>query len=180
MRKIILGIAALGVILAAGIFLSENVSRFDAERPTPKTPALEPLAERLSRATIPVSVPIATVGEALERRTPKRESGLKKNALGERFTQSELSWNLVRSDLQVSGRSGALSVATELSGEARAEGTFQLVRKTVFSAQRRRTCKRLPHRKSDTQGELARLPESLRNKNRYTKGRYPDKAHRKS
>ena len=133
MRKIILGIAALGVILAAGIFLSENVSRFDAERPTPKTPALEPLAERLSRATIPVSVPIAAVGEALERRTPKRESGLKKNALGERFAQSELSWNLVRSDLQVSGRSGALSVATELSGEARAEGTFQLARKVGFS-----------------------------------------------
>ena len=133
MRKIILGILVLGVIFATGIFLSENISRFDAERPTPKTPALEPLAERLSRATIPVSVPIASVGEALERRTPKQKSGLKKNALGERFAQSELSWNLVRSDLQVSGRSGALSVATELSGEARAEGTFKLVRKVGFS-----------------------------------------------
>ena len=124
MRKIILGITTLGVILVAGGSLSENVPRFDAERPTPKTPTLEPLAERLSRATIPVSVPIATVGEALESRTPKRESGLKKNALGERFTQSELSWNLVRSDLQVSGRSGALSVATELSGEARGSLNF--------------------------------------------------------
>ena len=133
MRKIIVGILVLGVIFAAGIFLSENISRFDAERPTPKTPALEPLAERLSRATIPVFVPIAAVGEALERRTPKQESGLKKNALGEHFAQSELSWNLVRSDLQVSGRSGALSVATELSGEARAEGTFQLARKVGFS-----------------------------------------------
>ena len=133
MRKIILGILALGVIFAAGIFLSENISRFDAERPTPKTPALEPLAERLSRATIPVFVPIAAVGEALERRTPKQESGLKKNALGERFAQSELSWNLVRSDLQVSGHSGVLSVATELSGEARAEETFQLARKVGFS-----------------------------------------------
>ena len=133
MRKIILGILALGIILAAGVFLSENVSRFDAERPAPKTPALEPLAERLSRATIPVSVPIAAVGEILERRTPKQESGLKKNALGEHFAQSELSWNLVRSDLRVSGRGGALSVATELSGEARAEGTFQLVRKVGFS-----------------------------------------------
>ena len=133
MKRIILGILALGVIFATGIFLSENISRFDAERPTPKTPALEPLAERLSRATIPVSVPIASVGEALERRTPKQKSGLKKNALGERFAQSELSWNLVRSDLRVSGRSGALSVATELSGEARAEGTFKLVRKVGFS-----------------------------------------------
>ena len=134
MRKIILGILALGVIFAAGIFLSENVSRLDAERPTPKTPALEPLAERLSRATIPVSVPIATVGEALERRTPKQESGLKKNALGGRFAQNELSWNLARSDLRVSGRSGALSVATELSGEARATGVLQLVRKIDVSA----------------------------------------------
>ena len=134
MRKIILGILALGVIFAAGIFLSENISRFDAERPTPKTPALEPLAERLSRATIPVFVPIAAVGEALERRTPKQESGLKKNALGERFAQSELSWSLVRSDLQVSGHSGALSVATELSGEARATGVLKLVRKIDVSA----------------------------------------------
>ncbi len=133
MRKIILGILALGVIFAAGVFLSENVSRFDAERPAPKTPALEPLAERLSRATIPVFVPIAAVKETLERRTPKQESGLKKNALGERFAQSELSWNLVRSDLQVSGRSGALSVATELSGEARATGAIQLARKIDVS-----------------------------------------------
>ena len=38
----------LGVILAAGIFLSENVSRHNAEKPTIKTPALEPLAEHLS------------------------------------------------------------------------------------------------------------------------------------
>ena len=134
MRKIILGILALGVIFATGIFLSENVSRLDAERPTLKTPALEPLAERLSRATIPVSVPIAAVGEALERRTPKQESGLKKNALGERFAQSELSWDLKRSDLRVSGRSGALSVATELSGEARATGVLKLVRKIDVSA----------------------------------------------
>ena len=134
MRKIILGILALGIILAAGVFLSENVSRFDAERPAPKTPALEPLAERLSRATIPVSVPIATVGETLERRTPKQESGLKKNALGGRFAQSELSWNLTRSDLQVSGRGGALSVAAKLSGEARATGVLKLVRKIDVSA----------------------------------------------
>ncbi len=134
MRKIILGILALGIILAAGVFLSENVSRFDAERPAPKTPALEPLAERLSRATIPVSVPIAAVGETLERRTPKQESGLKKNALGEHFAQSELSWNLVRSDLRVSGRGGALSVAAKLSGEARATGILQLVRKIDVSA----------------------------------------------
>ena len=134
MRKIILGILVLGVIFATGIFLSENISRFDAERPTPKTPALEPLAERLSRASIPVSVPIASVGEALERRTPKQKSGLKKNALGERFAQSELSWNLVRSDLRVSGQSGALSVATELSGEARATGVLKLVRKIDVSA----------------------------------------------
>ena len=133
MRKIILGIAALGVIFAAGVSLSENVPRFDAERPTPKTPTLEPLAERLSRAPIPVSVPIATVGEALESRTPKEESGLKKNARGGRFTQSELSWDLRRSDLQVSGRSGALSVATELSGEAGAEGVLQVVRKIDVS-----------------------------------------------
>ena len=134
MRKITLGILALGMIIAAGVFLSENVSRHDAERPAPKTSALEPLAERLSRVTIPVSVPIAAVGEALERRTPKRESGLKKNALGGRFVQSELSWDLERSDLRVSGRGGALSVATELSGEAGATGTLQLVRKIDVSA----------------------------------------------
>ena len=133
MKRIILGILVLGVIFAAGVFLSENISRFDAERPAPKTPALEPLAERLSRATIPVFVPIAAVKETLERRTPKQESGLKKNALGERFAQSELSWNLVRSDLRVSGRSGALSVATELSGEARATGAIQLARKIDVS-----------------------------------------------
>lgn len=124
----------LGVIVATGIFLSENVSRQDAERPAPKTPTLEPLAERLSRATIPVSVPIAAVGEALERRTPKRKSGSKKNALGRRFAQSELSWDLARSDLRVSGRDGALSVAAKLSGEARAKGTLQLIRKVDVSS----------------------------------------------
>ena len=124
-----MAILAFGAILAVGLCISENVSRFDAERPTLKTPALEPLAEQLSRATIPVSVPIATVGEALERRTPKRESGFRKNVLGGRFAQSELSWDLARSDLRVSGRGGALSVATKLSGEARATGTLRLIRK---------------------------------------------------
>ncbi len=133
MRRIILFILVLGVILAAGAYLSENMSRHDAERPAPKTSALEPLAEHLSRATIPVSVPIAAVGEALERKTPKRESGLKENALVGRFAQNELSWNLERSDLRVSGRSGALNIATKLSGEAHATGTFQLARKIDFS-----------------------------------------------
>ena len=130
----ILGILALGVILTAGMFLSENVSRFDAERPTPKTPALEPLAEQLSRATIPVSVPIAALEEALERKTPKRETGSLKDGLGGTFARSELSWNLERSDLQVSGRSGELSIATKLSGEAHAAGTLRLLRKIDFNS----------------------------------------------
>ncbi len=134
MRRIILVVFVLGVILAAGVFLSENVSRHDAERPTHKTPALEPLAEHLSRATIPVSVSIAAVGEALERKTPKQESGSRKNSFGRSFAQSELSWNLSRSRLQVSGRSGALNIATELSGEALATGAIQLARKIDFSA----------------------------------------------
>lgn len=134
MRRIILVVFVLGVILAAGIFLSENVSRHDAEKPTIKTPALEPLAEHLSRATIPVSVSIAAVGEALERRTPKQESGSRKNSFGRSFAQSKINWNLNRSRLQVSGQSGALSIATELSGEAHATGAIQLARKIDFSA----------------------------------------------
>lgn len=134
MRKTISGILVLGIILAAGIFLSENVSRVDAERPALKTPALEPLGEHLSRATIPISVPIAAVGEALERKTPKQESGSRKNSLGRPFAQSELSWNLSRSPLQVSGRSGVLNIAAELSGEARAAGAIRLLRKIDFSA----------------------------------------------
>ncbi len=132
--KRILAILAFGVILAAGVFLSENVSRFDAERPIPNTPALEPLAEQLSRATIPVSIPIDAVEEVLERKTPKRESGLKKNALAGRFAENELIWDLARSDLRVSGRNGALNVATKLSGEARATGAIRLLRKIDFSA----------------------------------------------
>ncbi len=134
MGRMILVIFVLGVILAAGVFLSENMSRHDAERPTHKTPALEPLAEHLSRATIPVSVSIAAVGEALERKTPKQESDSRKNSLGRSFAQSELNWNLSRSRLQVSGRSGALYIATELSGEVHARGTIQqLARKIDFS-----------------------------------------------
>ena len=132
--KRILAILVFGAILAAGLFLSENISRFDAERPTRKTPALEPLPERLSRVTVPISVPITAVKEALERRTPKQKSGFKKDGLGGRFAQSELGWDLRRSDLRVSGQSGTLSVATELRGEARAEGTLQLIRKVGFSA----------------------------------------------
>lgn len=132
--KRILAILAFGAILGVGLCMSENVSRHEAEKPTPKTPVLEPLAERLSRATIPVTVPIAAVGEALERRTPKRELGLRKNVLGGRFIQSELSWDLARSDLRVSGHRGALSVATELSGETRATGTLRLIRKLDVNA----------------------------------------------
>ena len=133
MRRTILVIFVLGVILAAGVFLSENVSRHDAKRPAPKTPVLEPLAEHLSRATIPVSVPMAAVREALERKTPKQESGSRKNSLERPFAQSELIWNLSRSLLQVSDRSGALNIATELSGEARATEAIQLTRKIDFS-----------------------------------------------
>ena len=132
--RIILGVLALGIIIAAGVFLSENISRHDAERPALKTPALEPLAERLSRGTIPVSVPISAVEEALERRTPKEESGSVKDALGGRFAQNELSWNLARSDLRVSGRNGVLSVAAKLSGEASATGAVRMIRKIGFSS----------------------------------------------
>ena len=94
----------------------------------------EPLAERLSRATIPVFAPIASVKEALESRTPKEEVGSRKDSLGEHFARSELSWDLKRSPLRVSGKKGTLSVATKLSGEARATGVLQLVRKIDVSA----------------------------------------------
>ena len=132
--KRISAILAFGAILGVGLYMSEKVSRHDAERPAPETPVLEPLAEWLSRATIPVTVPTAAVREALERRTPKRESGLRKNILGEQFIQSELSWDLVRSDIGVSGRGGVLSVATELSGETRATGTLRLIRELDVNA----------------------------------------------
>lgn len=134
MRRVILVIIILGAILAAGVYLSENVLRNDAERPTHGTPALEPLAEHVSIATIPVSVPIAAVGEAFERKTPKHESGSRKNSLGGAFARSELSWDLSRSPLRVSGRGGALDVAAELSGEARAAGSIELLRKADFAA----------------------------------------------
>ena len=134
MGRIILVILVIGVILAAGVYLSENMSRYDAERPDIKTPELEPLAERLSRATIPVSIPIAAVEEALERKTPKQESGSRKNSLGRSFAESELSWNLNRSPLQVSSRRDVLNIATELNGEARAAGAIQLARKIDFNA----------------------------------------------
>ena len=132
--KRILAILAFGAILATGLCMSENVSRHDAEKPAPKTPVLEPLPERLSRATIPVSVSIAALEKALERRTQKQESGSGENSLGRPFARSEIRWNLSRSRLRVSGRSGALTVATELSGEARATGALRLIREVDFSA----------------------------------------------
>ena len=133
MGRIIPVIFVLGVILTAGIFLSENVSRKNAERPTQRTPELEPLGEYLSRATIPVSIPITAVGKALERKTPKQESGSRRNSFGRSFARSELIWNLNRSRLKVSSRSGALNIETELSGEARATGVVRLVRKIDFA-----------------------------------------------
>lgn len=132
--KRIMAIFALGAIIAAGFFLSENVSRFDAEKPAPKIPVLEPLPERISRITVPISVSIAAVEKALERRTPRQESGSRKNSLRRPFVQSELIWDLSRSGLRVSGRSGALTVATELSGEVRATGALRFIRKVDFSA----------------------------------------------
>ena len=45
-----------------------------------------------------------------------------------------MSWRLARSDLRVSGRNGALSVAANLSGEADATGVIRLLRKVDFSS----------------------------------------------
>ena len=133
MKRTILGIFALGAIVAAGFYLSEKIFEFDTERPVPRIPALEPLSGQVSRITVPVSVPMAAVGEALERVTPERESGSRENAFGRPFARGELRWNLKRSRLRVSGRDGALSAAAEMSGEARVSGSLEMIRKFEFS-----------------------------------------------
>lgn len=57
--KWIFAIVALTAILAAGLHLSENVSRFDAPGPSPKTTVIPSPPVRLSKMTFPISVPIA-------------------------------------------------------------------------------------------------------------------------
>ena len=133
MKRTILVICALGAVAAAGFYLSKNMFEFDAERPALETPALEPLSGRVSRVTVPVSVPVAAVGEALERAAPKRESGSREAAFGGPFARGEIRWDLRRSGLRVSGRGGALGVAAEISGEARAAGVLRLIKKFEFS-----------------------------------------------
>ncbi len=134
-KRIILGTVVLGVIVAAGIFLSENVLRSNAERPAPRVSALEPLPRQISRVTVPVSVPIEAVEKILERRTPKQERGSMENSLGRPFIQSKISWDISRSALRVSGQNGAITVATRLSGETRASGTLRHIRKADFSSE---------------------------------------------
>ena len=70
--KWIFAIVALTAILAAGLHLSENVSRFDAPGPSPKTTVIPSPPVRLSKMTFPISVPIATVADMLERKVPRQ------------------------------------------------------------------------------------------------------------
>ena len=131
--KRVLAILTLGAILATGFFLSEKISKFDVISPAPRTPVLEPLAESISSITVPVSVSMTAVGEALELGTPKREADSRKISLARPFAQSELSWDLERSDLKVSGRGGELTIASELSGEVYATGAIDIIRKFDFN-----------------------------------------------
>ncbi len=128
-RTIILGLFII-VIAFAGAALLMNVLW-----PTPSAPlnqdhpalvAMPPLQPLTGTSTVlaPAAIAMTAIRDALEAQAPRNLSGKPANPVSQLLSNAQLSFNITRGPLSVTGRPNTIAITTPLSGTFEALGTL--------------------------------------------------------
>jgi len=126
LRAIIVGAAVIAVSFAAATVL---LNRLSPSAPSLKegrpaltaVPPLQPLAGT-STVLAPVAIALNVIRDALEAQAPHNLSGKPQNPVSQLLTNAEMTFDIARGPLSVSGRPDALIVVTPLNGTFKAAG----------------------------------------------------------
>ena len=89
-----------------------------------EVPPLKPLS-RTSLIVTPAAISLTAIRDAMEQAAPKNITGKRADPMMAQFlSNGEISWNIDRGPLTVTGRTGTLSVSAPLNGTLRATGEF--------------------------------------------------------
>ncbi len=86
-------------------------------------PPLQPLT-RTSTVLAPAAVAMTAIRDALEAQAPRDLTGKPTNPVSKLLSSAQLTFNVTRSPLTVTGQSSVLNVSTQLSGTFQAIGTL--------------------------------------------------------
>jgi hypothetical protein len=115
---VVVAVSTVGV--ASAVVLSRG-SAPDRHPPVAEKPRLEP-AMRTSMVVVPVTVAIASIGEAMEAAAPHELAGNGAVSQRDMLVDADLQWTVTRGPLVVAGRPDVLAVSTPLAGSVRATG----------------------------------------------------------
>ena len=124
MRKLLIGGVIVAVSVAAALWATNLIDRgpTSARRPAvADTPPL-PAASRTSTVIAPIAVANNAIRDALEAQAPRNLVGKRDSPLGDLLGETEVTWNVNRGPLAVSGRADGLAVTTAIAGDLRAAG----------------------------------------------------------
>jgi hypothetical protein len=114
-------VAASTVGAASAVALLSRGSALDRGPPVAQKPRLEPVT-RTSTVVVPVTVAIASIGEAMEAAAPHELAGNGAVSQRDMLVDADLQWTVTRGPLVIAGRPDVLAVSTPLAGSVRATG----------------------------------------------------------
>jgi hypothetical protein len=124
-RTIILGVI---VVVAAFIVATMLMNVFwptTFQEGRPRLVAVPPLPPLTGNSTVltPAAITMSAIRDALEAQAPRNLSGKPTNPVSQLLSNADLNFTITRGPLNVSGRSDALVVTTQLAGTFQARGT---------------------------------------------------------
>jgi hypothetical protein len=129
LRTIVLGlvivvIAFIGATLLMNVLWPSAPASLRQGRPAlVSVPPLQPLTGT-STVLAPAAIAMSAIRDALEAQAPRNLTGKPQNPVSQLLSNAQLSFTINRGPLNVSGKSGALAIATPLSGTFEALGTL--------------------------------------------------------
>jgi hypothetical protein len=125
--KIAAGTLALGVAFAGAFVLMNGLPMGGGADRRPVLAEVAPLKplSRTSLIVTPAAIALTAIRDAMEQAAPKTITGKRADAMMAQFlSNGEISWNINRGPLTVTGRTDALAVSAPLNGTLRATGEF--------------------------------------------------------
>jgi len=128
LRAIIAGAVIVVVSFAAATFLLNRVSpstpSLKEGRPVlTAVPPLQPLSGT-STVLAPAAIALSVIRDALDAQAPRNLSGKPQNPVSQLLSNADLTFDIARGPLSVTGRPDALVVVTPLNGTFKAAGTI--------------------------------------------------------
>src|SRR5580700_2335054 len=126
LRLIILGLVIVVAAFVGATFLLNLLWPTSLQQGRPQLVAEPPLQPMAGTSTVlaPAAIAMTAIRDALEAQAPRNLSGKAQNPVSKLLSSADLNVTITRGPLNLSGRSDALVIATQLSGTLQALGTI--------------------------------------------------------